>query len=293
MWTMGENDHYNPRDFAPEYQLQVELGSMIQVYSDQWKSRLKQNTEWSWSVELCKQAKDFAAAFERDAADLVSGATGADALTKLLNDEVRRRQEWYKNMIEDLIAQSPADRKREIREFADLAKDFWGNIDLGEKPEPGTPLYLVWEGLAIDLAREAVDIMIPDGATRILQLMQLAVEARVSAPTVAFLRRVSRCFIWGFDTECVILCRSAIDTAFRESIDDLLCEQRSERPRHGYTLSNRIEAAHPSVIDKSTYESARIVRDRGDKTVHYDPEATKDILGTIRHCMKVIQSLCR
>ena len=112
-------------------------------------------------------------------------------------------------------------------------------------------------------------------------------------PTQAFLRRVGRCFVWGFDPECVILCRGAIETALRDVIDDDLCHRYGQpAARYGYTLAQRINAAESSgILDKDVAKAARRANERATKSAHDNPEATKDALGTIKDTLRVILKL--
>ena len=70
-----------------------------------------------------------------------------------------------------------------------------------------------------------------------------------------------------------------------------MCEKRIARPGHGYMLSHRIEAALPDLIDEALHQSAVRVNGKGTKAVHYDPEATVDVLGTIRETIALVAAL--
>ena len=113
-------------------------------------------------------------------------------------------------------------------------------------------------------------------------LARLAKQATVCEPARRFLGHVSRCYLWGFDTECVILCRSALDAAFREAITDSDCD----------SLSKRIVAAEKKgLISGVIRRRAFDMKERGNKTVHYDPDTVRDVLGTIEGTLAVIMAL--
>jgi len=155
------------------------------------------------------------------------------------------------------------------------------HLEIAGRPEEG-PLKLVWERLCIKLAWDSVG-SIRDGALRILKLWELLLDIQPGKGTLSFLQRVGRCFIWGFDPECIILCRGVLDTAFRHALSD---EDRD------FGLAKNIVAAFNSnLLDKPTRALAFAVKTRGDKAVHNDPHATKDVAGTIRDTLIVLRRL--
>lgn len=180
--------------------------------------------------------------------------------------------------------------------------DLWKSII-----DPGMPLdneedpvSLIWERICIDDAWYMAASM-DDRIPRIFELERLIYEElgteEPPEPSVRFLSLISRNYIYGFDTECVVMCRSAIDTAFRETISDEHCKRAGRRRgKHGFHLADRICAAfhqgnHLLEGRSDLYKSAQEVQERGNKVVHYDPDATKDVLGTIRSSLRVINAL--
>lgn len=167
------------------------------------------------------------------------------------------------------------------------------HLEMVGRPEEG-PLKLVWERLCIKLAWDSVGL-IRDGAFRILKLWELFLDIQPSKGTLTFLQRVGRCFIWGFDPECIILCRGVLDAAFRDAVSDDVCiatyPNRKQEDRD-FGLANRIVAAYKNkLIDEPTKLMAFAIKTRGDKAVHYDPHATKDVAGTIRDTLIVLRML--
>jgi uncharacterized protein YdeI (YjbR/CyaY-like superfamily) len=94
---------------------------------------------------------------------------------------------------------------------------------------------IVMERFIISLARDAVE-KIREGAERILQLYELVLKSRPAETTMSFLGRLSRCYILGFDSECVILCRSVLDTAFQEKISPELCIKHIKDKKCDFSL---------------------------------------------------------
>lgn len=173
----------------------------------------------------------------------------------------------------------------------------WLEKIISETPEDPeneeSPLRLVWEKLCVDYAWDLVG-KIRGCAERTLKMNMLILATNPGVPTLSFLRRLSRCYISGFDPECVILCRSVIDTAFKETISDSLCEKYylKRKPEDTFGLASRIATAKKEgIIDKAISKLAFEVKDRGDKAVHAQPDITKDVLGTIANTIKVIDCL--
>jgi hypothetical protein len=158
-------------------------------------------------------------------------------------------------------------------------------------------LRLIWDRISILLAHNAIG-KICLGADRVLELLRIVLNTSPSEPTRQFLGRLARCYIWGFEAECVILCRAVLDTAFKDAVDNEVCEKYSnKRPSNkrlydNFTLVDRIYAAEKEgLINEATRKLAKKIKTRGDKAVHYQPDITKDILGTIRDTLVVIERL--
>ena len=82
--------------------------------------------------------------------------------------------------------------------------------------------------------------------------------------------------------------------AARELSDDFCMATYSNRKQEDreFGLANRIVAAYKSnLIDESTKVMAFAIKTRGDKAVHYDPHATKDVAGTIRDTLILLRRL--
>ena len=200
-----------------------------------------------------------------------------------------QEQEGYRNVLKQA-------EQRGVKDDDDVFDDvsspeFEALWELGEYLPEGTPLGYLGERLFVDLLGQAVG-MCEDGARRLLDLLRLTIVAAPAKPTADFLRRVSRCYLWGFDAECVILCRSALDTAFRERMSDEMCESGLEPTQRRFSLADWIKAAFKKkLINYDEKEAAFSVKERGDKAVHYDPRATQDICGTVVLTLTVLKAI--
>jgi hypothetical protein len=276
-----------------DQQLSTLIGEYRQDREQYWENRLGKE-EWSRTLEMQRSADDLANQIMKHAELLVSPS--AAGIVKGFRQVVEEYRQRLAESAEQLCRKGrnkfPAEFQAEWRKLVhrELVTS-WSLKDADSSLEADSPLRLLWERFCADLASEAIEFRVPDGARRLLLLMDLVTEASPTEQTALFLRHVSRCYVWGFDSECVILCRGAIDTAFRDAVSDELCETRRERPRHGFGLQDRIEAALPTLIDKAVYEAANRVNVRGSSAIHYDPEGCKDVLGTIGDTLRIISRL--
>lgn len=244
-----------------------------------------------WSAIEYDKAERFAKAVLKNSEQLMPIEEIDGDLSKLQCEinKVNKLTELDKRMMDIVDLDLPWDKKREL--FVELAKDCPQDPQSEE-----SPLKLVWERFIIDMSHEAIG-KIEEGALRIFRLYKLVLQSTPIAPTQQFLGRLCHCFIWGFDQECVILCRAVIDTGFREFVSEDICEKHRQyhdnsKGEHYYTLANRIIASlQEGIIDKEIKQKAFTIKDRGDKAVHYQPGITKDVWGTICDTVAVLERI--
>ena len=179
-------------------------------------------------------------------------------------------------------------RKIDINNFPSqkddiLESDFWKYL---------------WEHLEIFLASDSIGKW-EAAACNMLRfffifIMYVRENIEVPKPVSLFLKLVIRNFVWGFDSECVILCRSAMEATFREVVTlEMLEHFLGSRRNKEYSLIDYIYTAkNEGMISEELIDKANIIRIRANKALHYDPNATKDILGTVSDTFKVIVGLC-
>lgn len=77
-------------------------------------------------------------------------------------------------------------------------------------------LTLAWERFRITLGPDALD-RVRKGAVRTLLLADLVCQMGPSEDTLHQVGLAFRQFVWGFDQECIILCRAVLDNALQKS----------------------------------------------------------------------------
>jgi hypothetical protein len=130
--------------------------------------------------------------------------------------------------------------------------------------------------------------LLPDlaiAAERTIEIASFVVEHQPSPPVSRYLERLSRCYLAGFDSECVILCRAVLESAIRERF-------ASEFPAVSGTMREKLAlATSRGWLSESTATDAFTVWVRGNKAVHEDPELVRDVFGTVRMVLGVLDEL--
>ena len=271
---MTDQDEFGFDDERGE--CQWDLTNLLQGTIDKWSQEreayLREGPErgdagLTW---LAQNAELFGDAVLKATEDLVSANPVEGEYLNLLDEYYAHREKEMQRQRECLQKAPPDFRAHLAGEFG-----YRSLFDL----EQDSPAKLVWEHLFIKLAWDSID-KIEEGSFRLMDLWGLVTRANPCPASVQFLRRVSRCYVWGFDTECIILCRSVLDTAFREVRPD-------ER-----TLYDQIEAvARDGWIEPDVAKAAHRVRHRGKKAVHYEPDLPVNPLDVIRDTLTVLEAI--
>lgn len=151
---------------------------------------------------------------------------------------------------------------------------------------------LISERVAIELGKEAVTPL-KDGVKRTWLLVALSQPVEPSGRAAEFLKHVSRCYVYGFMAECVILCRSVLDAEFGAEIstDECIDTLGPRRPPY-FVLDDRIAVAvKRGRISPETAGCARTVQETGNRTVHRKPDNVSDAMPIIALTLHVIREL--
>lgn len=278
-------------DSGKPYDLDGQLDICSQEYETDREAFWSNRTEGrDWGLQgLYGHAERVAAALLKDTHALIDHAALADEPVQFEEERTAFLREMANeiNLFLRLV-------KEKLPRGTPLAAldQYINDAALDTRPSDDSLLKLVWERFCIHLAQEMVARLTP-GANRILQLNDMVISGNPSIATLRFLRRVSRCFIWGFDPECVILCRGAIDTAFATVITDQICDNHGlKKAGFGHTLTNRIKAALlEGMIDEGTKNAAFRVNSPATEAAHRDPTKTASVLNVIKDTRDVLQRL--
>jgi len=288
---MSDSQNEESKGFFYKFDITNPLEGVIQEYENEresfWASKgLDYQIEYDraerFAQFVLKGTENLANAqkIEEDLTALQYEATKEDTATKKFNEESRK-----------IVKPGKTPSKEEIEKTKELFRNY-----IEEQPEEprneNSPLRLVWERFCIDLAWQSADKM-AEGANRIFNLYRMMRTFRPSRPTIDYLLRLSRCYIWGFDPECVILCRSILDAAFQKKISYDICEKYfGQKEKNYFTLDNRIEAAfEEGFIDYSIKKLAIEIKTQGNNAVHKQPDSRNDAWKIMRDTINVLEVL--
>lgn len=152
----------------------------------------------------------------------------------------------------------------------------------------------VEEHLAIYLAKNFIN-KINKAADRLVSLeysLTIMENFKMNKTIAKFLTLVTRSYVWGFDAECIILCRSAMEKAIEDKVTYEMCENilgKRYGKQQNYVLADRIMVAQKEgLIEKEIAKIANNIRVRGNKVLHDDPNLTKTVFKTITDTIRVI-----
>ena len=153
---------------------------------------------YQMQTALDSYEQDRAKYLEREASTL--GPDGSERL-----DRFNKAAASLLGGVQDLAG---VDGIASLKELADVG-DF----------QRGKPFELLDEHVCIDFGWQAMG-MLDTARERFLDLLLLLRDRQPCERAKAFLHRVARCYLFGFDAECVVMCRAVLDSEFDESIVD-------------------------------------------------------------------------
>lgn len=127
----------------------------------------------------------------------------------------------------------------------------------------------------ISLALAAAEEMLPRAEDRISPLLRLISARDLSERAAAYLDRATRLFLWGFDSECIIMCHSVFDAALQERVpDEQVWQAGLTKEGAEYTSADRINAALAlRILGHREKDLAHRLRRARNDTVHNAPDS--------------------
>jgi hypothetical protein len=127
--------------------------------------------------------------------------------------ELGSREQWYPELLRLGAAA--------LALAQDLSGDDWeSNYIMQDAVDPAEPFFgIPMRGLELAAVRQFV-YALPVVRARATEIVWSALNAHPSLRVRAYMRRLGRCYIAGFDAEVVMLCRSILDTALRDVAGD-------------------------------------------------------------------------
>ncbi len=236
--------------------------------ADYLLSRLKsRQDEVAWYLDLNFKELDWSEITQ-------SAKRIADAIMKYAEDVVG--QETFAKLIDVLDVEEP-DKK--------------GNSD-------EVRYLVVMEALEETLSKRAIEA-VAHARERIINLLQASKKVGISARARDFLHRVSRSYLFGFDPECIVMCRSALEAQFDAEIsnDDCICVLKkplnaSDKGQPFFDLYDKIEVAGKlGRITPNIKSFAHKVRKAANVVVHQKPATPYEAITIVKYTVAVIMAL--
>jgi hypothetical protein len=285
----NESPPYNRPNLATQLEWQIDEYRLAR--ERYWQNRTE-GSDWDRTERIRGYADHLAEALVKSTEALVSAEASGDEKTQFecersayLKGFALQVESLFKPILDKVTGTEYAEIMRRHIETLKYTHD--------ESPPEGTLVKLVWEQFCITLASETAGEGLRSAANRLLRLTALVIQSKPSERTLGFLRRVSRCFVWGFDTECAVLCRGVMDTIFKDAVDDELCQRQGEvSSRCGYVLTSRIHAAFKSgMIDGELKRAALRINSDANNLLHQDSNYICDVLENIQDTLSLVTRL--
>lgn len=161
--------------------------------------------------------------------------------------------------------------------------------------------YLVNECLDDYLAKRTIDLQTV-AEERILHLLVCGSDSYPCYLTKRYLHMITECYLYGFDVQCVIMCRSALEASFMQAVPDSLCKQYFKpkiipHKKNYFSLGHRLWIAKKEKICSKNTETvcdwADQVNTRANDLLHPDRDKSialsQEVL--IDTIMKTIQCI--
>jgi len=167
------------------------------------------------------------------------------------------------------------------------------------------PFELLDEHVCIKFGLEAMG-MLSSARARFLDLLLLLKDRQPCNRARAFLQRVARCYLFGFDAECVVMCRAVLECEFCQTVidDDQVSDwwewyatttegrKYKGRPPYGQFWAKIQAAWHAKMIGDEDRDAADAVRRRGNDAVHKRPD-NGEALEVVRQTVQVLDALAK
>lgn len=122
------------------------------------------------------------------------------------------------------------------------------------------------------LLSERAHTMTIQAAFRVAEILQFVIEQQPSAAVSAFLERLAKLYIWGFDSETYVLARSVLEAALKQRFPDESVRRASGSDRRYPDLSERITAAaNLGIFTSAERRLATSLRRDGNDVIHEFP----------------------
>ena len=184
-----------------------------------------------------------------------------------------------------------------LRGVAEVRLEFWHLVEslLPSKPLSELEAGILKSGLLDEHAirsrvalRLAFDFVwdLPKRVSRSLELSELALTTPVSDSQRRYFSLLRRCYVAGFFSECVILCRAIIEGQLKATYVRLRASNIHDKMEPMIAGAENLGWLTPESADR-----ARAIVDAGNHAIHGDPDQVADVAGTVKATLTIASEL--
>lgn len=159
---------------------------------------------------------------------------------------------------------------------------------------------IVRDSIRIALGFEAAEELLPRAEGRISDLLTLVAARSVSKRAASFLDRATRLYLWGFDPECVIMCRAVLEAALTSrlevevddaapNLDNLLRIAGGRKILHGFERAKNRKGWRAT--KGSPLWRAERLKWAGNEVLHQQPEVAASRSTDIKDAREAVSEL--
>jgi hypothetical protein len=152
-----------------------------------------------------------------------------------------------------------------------------------------------------ELAKESIGMLAiaSDRIWRLFATLFIIKDLDINDRVLKYLKRVFRCYVWGFDPECIIMCRGVVEKTIEDIVTfdmcmEMLGERKGQDKDRWYTLQDRLcIAKKKNYITDEMETLIYAIKEKGNKAVHHATWLIEDMLITIKDTCKILAVLTK
>jgi hypothetical protein len=148
--------------------------------------------------------------------------------------------------------------------------------------------------LEISVAHEFIS-RLPNGLNRAQQLSEWAVKEPSSEKADLYLAEACNCFLFGFDTSCVVMCRSLLEEVLERKLPDSILSGAKRSNSKGWTLGSLLDVVNNNLtesgISRDVPVLVRKINEIGSTAAHQSPVSPQEALDCLKKTRAAILRL--
>jgi hypothetical protein len=109
---------------------------------------------------------------------------------------------------------------------------------------------------------------VPKAVTRAISLERLEYGSFPVKHLKGYFEEAHRCYLYGFNIACAVLCRAIVETALKNVVDPMSIVERSKKPEDSYIQLLAFEAERGGILTDDRPQCVLDIRDAGNAAIH-------------------------